>query len=497
MKILTAAQINKIDKETILEEGISSFELMKRAARAFYNLFIEKYPDRDSSLLIFAGTANNGGDGLLIGGLLHKLGYSVKIYLLQYGKHCSKDCAESMQYLKNEGVPFEILLNEEDIPDIDKFDVVIDGIFGTGLSRPIIGLVATAIECINKSKTVVISIDLPTGLFLDRKTTFAVEATETVTFQIPKLALYLPENQHYVGNVTIVDIGLNRDAIAKAETNIFFTEKSEIRSLLKPLSKFAHKGTEGHALIIGGAVGKMGAICLAAKAALKTGCGLVTAYLPKSGVPVIQAFFPEAMAEGDIGEEHIVSISYDIDPDSIGIGVGMGKNRETREALYHFLQTNRKPLVIDADALNILAENPEWLSLLPDKTVLTPHPGELLRLIGEWEDDFDKINKTISFSKKYGLIVLIKGAYSLIIDSENVFMNGIAAPALATAGSGDVLTGMIAALLAQNYSPLDAVRVGVFLHAMTAVVNEHDTHRRSFIATNIIENISAAYKYLE
>lgn len=497
MKILTSTQIRDVDAETIKREAISSLELMKRASTAFYNWLIEKYSNKNTSVLIFSGVGNNGGDGLVIARLLHKSGYKVKVCVVEYNDYYSDDCAYNIRRAKAENIDFSKVTNERQIPDISKYDVVLDGIFGTGLSREISGIAELVIRRMNESGVAIFSIDVPSGLFLERKTTFAVKATETVTFQIPKLALFLPENNKYTGNVTIIDIGLNEQVISETKSNIYFTEKQDIRSLLKPLSKFSHKGTQGHTLIIGGSIGKSGSVCLSSRAALKTGCGLVTAYVPKCAVQVIQINFPEAMAIEDKGENYITSINFDMKPDAIGLGIGMGQNSKTQMALHDFLEKNNLPLVIDADGLNILADNPEWLKLLKPKTILTPHPGELLRLVGEWSDDYDKIQKTQLFAQKFNLIIVVKGAYSLIIDSENIYVNNTGTPALATAGSGDVLTGMITSLLAQGYDPLDAARMGVYLHGMTSDLTIQNIHPRSFIASDIIGNIGNAYKSLE
>ena len=497
MKILTAEQIRKIDAETIKREGIPSLELMKWAATAFYNWFIEKYPNKRLSLSVFAGVGNNGGDGMMIARLLHKSGYNVKIFIVEYSEFYTEDTAHNLRRLKADNVFHKRIVTEKEMPDLSACDLVIDGIFGTGLSREVSGMAAAVIQRINESGKPVISIDVPSGLFLDRGTPFAVRATETITFQIPKLALYLPENQAYTGNVTIVPIGLNKVAIEEAESDTCLTEKGKIRAFLKPLPKFAHKGTEGHALIIGGSLGKTGSVCLATKAALKTGCGLVTACLPKCGVPVIQSNFPEAMAIADEGETHLTSILNDLHPDAIGIGMGMGQHAETQQALHDFLQSNDVPLVIDADGLNILAQHREWLSLLPAKTILTPHPKELSRLIGEWGDDYEKIQKARLFAQQYDLVVVVKGAYSLIMDREHLFLNSTGTPALATAGSGDVLTGMITSLLAQGYDPLQAARVGVYLHGLTAEIAVQHIHPRAFIASDIIDHIGKAYRELE
>ena len=497
MKILTSEQIRKIDTETIAREGIPSLELMKRAATAFFQFFTQKYIDRNISVIIFAGVGNNGGDALVVARLLHKAGYPVRAYMVEFSNQYTEDCAHNVRRMKAENISYKKIAGKEDIPDISQFDVVIDGIFGTGLSRDVSGIAADIISKINASGKEVVSIDMPSGLFADRKTEFAVEATETVTFQIPKLALYLPENAAFTGNVQIVPIGLDEKAVAEAETDTYLTEKKDIREMLKPLPQFAHKGTQGHALVIGGSLGKCGSVSLAAKAALKTGCGLVTAYLPQCGVTPLQSNFPEAMALEDKGTEHITSIDYPVKPDAIGIGMGMGLHEETEQALYSFLRKNKCPLVVDADALNILSRHPEWLTLLPEDTILTPHPKELLRLIGEWRDDYDKIDKTRLFAHKYGVIVIVKGAYSLVIDQNEMYVNSSGTPALATAGSGDVLTGMITGLLAQGYQPVEAARIGVFLHGTTADITGESIHPRSFVASDIIENIGNAYRVLE
>ncbi|MFA7065530.1 MAG: NAD(P)H-hydrate dehydratase, partial [Dysgonamonadaceae bacterium] len=262
-------------------------------------------------------------------------------------------------------------------------------------------------------------------------------------------------------------------------------------------TKFAHKGTQGHALIIGGSLGKIGAVSLASKAALKSGCGLVTAYVPECGLIPLQSNFPEAMVIQDHNPTHISSISFDIKPDAIAIGMGMGKHEETQQALQQFLHYNQTPLVVDADALNILSENSYWLSMLQSNTILTPHPGELSRLIGHWENGFQKIELTRAFAQKYQVIVVVKGAHTLIIDSTHIYVNSSGTPALATAGSGDVLSGILAGLLAQGYDPMEAAQVGVYIHGMTATITSDEINPRAFIAGDIIDNIGRAYNRLD
>ena len=540
MKILSSNHIRIVDAETIKREGISSLELMKRAATAFCDWFTKKYTNKHSLIVIFSGVGNNGGDGLVIARILHKLGYNVEVFIVEYKDSYSDDCAHNLRRIKAGKIHCKKIQNKIDIPSLEKYHIVIDGLFGIGLSREVSGIAADVIEVINEFSSIntsyseldysethsdyskghsgyseghtdyskthigyskthkcVISIDVPSGLFLNKKTEFAVKANETVSFQIPKLALYLPDNYLYAGNVTILDIGLNEQAIYEIESNSFYTEKKDIKASLKPLVKFAHKGTEGHTLIIGGSIGKMGSVSLASKAALKMGCGLITAYVPKCGVNVIQSQFPEAMVIEDKANEHICGIKFDISPDAIGVGIGMGQHEETITAFYKFIKNYKGPMVIDADGLNILSKHQDWLSFLPHKTILTPHPKELMRLIGNWNDDFDKIEKTVELTQRLDIIIIIKGAYSLIIDSQNIYVNSSGTPALATAGSGDVLTGMITSLLAQGYNSIDAARVGTYIHGMTADITSQIIHPRSFIASDIIDNIGKCYINLD
>jgi ADP-dependent NAD(P)H-hydrate dehydratase len=279
--------------------------------------------------------------------------------------------------------------------------------------------------------------------------------------------------------------------------NPIYIDKNEILKRYKPIDKHTHKGIQGHALLIGGSYGKMGAVCLSSKAALKTGCGLVTAFIPKCGYEIVQISIPEVMVLTDIQEKFISNITFDIVPQAIGIGPGIGQEHATQKAFHEFLKTNKVPLVIDADALNILSKNKEWLSLLSPKTIFTPHPKELERLIGKWNSEAEKVNMTIVFSKQYQLIIVMKGAPTHIIDGETVYENTTGNAALATAGSGDVLTGMITSLLAQSYEPINAAILGVYLHGLTADIALPETGYQSFIASDVIANIGKAYLSLE
>lgn len=272
---------------------------------------------------------------------------------------------------------------------------------------------------------------------------------------------------------------------------------TEILKLYKPIAKDSHKGTLGHALIIGGSYGKIGSVCLSSKAAIKSGCGLVTAFIPKCGYTIVQTSIPEVMVLTDNHENFITNINYDFTPDAIGIGIGIGQEMETQNAIHQLLFDSKTPMVIDADVLNILALNPAWLSLLEPKTILTPHPKELERLIGKWNSEDEKFSKTVEFSKKFNLIIVMKGAPTYIIDGETIHKNTSGNPALATAGSGDVLTGIITGLLAQKYEPINAAILGVYLHGLTADIAVPETGYQSFIASDIINYLGKAFLRLE
>ena len=275
--------------------------------------------------------------------------------------------------------------------------------------------------------------------------------------------------------------------------NPIYIDQNEILKRYKPIDNSTHKGIQGHALLIGGSYGKIGAVCLSSKAALKTGCGLVTAFIPKCGYEIVQISIPEVMVLTDVQEKIISNITFEIVPQAIGIGPGIGQENATQNALHEFFKANKTPLVIDADALNILSQNKSWLSLLPPKTILTPHPKELERLIGKWDSEAEKFEKTLAFSKKYQLIIVMKGAPTHIIDGDAVYENTTGNAALATAGTGDVLTGMITSLLAQSYEPINAAMLGVYLHGLTADIALPETGYQSFIASDVIDNIGNAY----
>lgn len=493
MKIFETINIREADNITIANQGLTSFQLMERAATEVF-LWIKKHrPDKETTFHVFCGRGNNGGDGLVVARLLHEAHYPVHITIIEEAGTPTPDFELALQKVKEAGM--ECNLNDDYKYEKGKL-VYIDALFGTGLSRDLHPKVAEAIERINACDGKVLSIDVPSGMFMDRPTEIAVESHVVMTFQFPKLAFYLPGNSRFINKIAILDIGLDKEYIANTPTSYHLSDCPSVLQRYRPVSRYAHKGTQGHALLIGGSYGKIGAVVLAAKAALKSGCGLVTAYIPKCGYDSMQTAFPEAMALTD-SQEHITNITFDFQPKAIGIGPGMGQHEDTKNALHGFLKLNNTPLVVDADALNILSYNKEWLGLLPENTIITPHPKELERLMGSWEDDFDRLEKMKAFATAHNLVLVAKDAHTMVVHGGEVYVNTTGNAALATGGTGDTLTGIITGLLAQGYSAPDAAILGVYLHGLTADIAVEETGTQAFTASDVVGYLGKAYLNIE
>jgi hydroxyethylthiazole kinase-like uncharacterized protein yjeF len=493
MKIFETLNIREADKITITNQGITAFQLMERAATEVF-LWIKKHrPDKETTFHVFSGRGNNGADGLVVARLLHQDGYPVRVDIVEDAGKPTPEFEMAFEQARAAGMEFN--KSPEYFYEHGKL-IYIDALFGVGINRELPQSVMEIVERINNCDGRVISIDVPSGVFLDRPTEVAVKSDYVLTFQFPKLAFYLPGNSKFVRKVMVLDIGLDKEYIGNTPSDYHLITKRAIRLRYRPVHHHAHKGTQGHALIIGGSYGKMGAVCLSAKAALKSGCGLVTAYIPKCGYEIVQISFPEAMALTD-GQEHITKIGFDLVPKAIGIGPGMGQHPETQQALHDFLKLNTSQLVIDADALNMLSYNKEWLDLLPEHTILTPHPKELQRLMGSWDNDFDKLDKMKAFANQYKLVLVAKDAHTMIVSGNDVYINHVGNAALATGGTGDVLTGIITGLLAQGYAPADAAIVGVYLHGITADLAISDTSIQAFTASDAVNFLGKAYLKIE
>ena len=493
MKILNATQIRQADSFTINNEPIASIDLMERAAAKCFE-WISKIIDKTAKIKVVCGLGNNGGDGLVIARLLLKAGFDVDVIILRHSEKCSDDFKineERLKKLKNKNI-----IEVEEISELPIFtddDVIIDAIFGSGLTKPVEGFLAEVVENINKSKAYIISVDLPSGLFSEDNLTnnlkAIIQADITLTFQAPKLSFLLP--QYYL------DIGLDRAFINSLDSNYYFIEEDDIRKILKPRGKFAHKGNFGHALLIAGSYGKMGAAVLSAKACIRSGAGLLTAHIPKVGYNIMQTAVPESMVSIDNAEEYI-SLLPDVSKYSaIAIGPGIDKKEETKKVLKLLIHNSVIPLIFDADALNILSENKTWLAFLPKGSILTPHPKEFERLAGKLSNDNERIQMQKEFSVRFSVYVIYKGAYTTISTPDGkLYFNSTGNPGMATGGSGDVLTGILLGLKACGYSPLETSILGVYIHGLAGDIAKEKLSEVSMIAGDIIENIAGANNVL-
>ena len=502
MKILSVEKIREADAYTIAHEPIAGIDLMERAAIASF-LWIAGKLTVKKAVYVFAGTGNNGGDGLAIARMLQQKHFPVQVYLIGSEETLSPSCSTNFERFRNiarNNVRF--LKESEPLPEIHPGDVVIDSLFGSGLTRPVSGFSATLIRHINEARAMTISIDMPSGLFCDSsyktgENPVVVKADYTLSFSPPKLALFLPENDVFLGKIQLLDIGISREFIDQTSVKNYFPDREMLAPRLKIRNKYDHKGTFGHALLICGSYGKMGAAVLAAHAALRSGSGLVSIHAPSSGVSILQSAIPEAMMSIDKNEK-VVSALPDLSPfTAIGTGCGLGMDEQTQKAIKLLIQEAGQPIVFDADAINCLAENKTWLGFLPKHCIFTPHPKEFHRLVGKHSNDYDRVQMQLDFSFRYQAYVILKGAHTVITTPEGeCYYNSTGNPGMATAGSGDVLTGMITSLLAQGYSPLDACILGVYLHGLSGDLACEETGQEALIAGDIIKYIGKAFQTL-
>lgn len=497
MKILSAQQIREADAHTIAHEPVSSINLMERAAKASA-LRIEELTKAGSFFYIFCGKGNNGGDGLAIARLLAAANRKVEVLVVEHIDKASADHDANLKKLK--GIADVLSISKpEEIPHLQKENAfIIDALLGTGVNKPVDGILAETIELIHKSGLPVISIDVPSGLFCDTKSEHkhVVKAQLTLSFQRPKLSFMFSENAPFVGRFEILDIGLDEQFIESQASEYHYLHVKDIAGLLIPRQKFAHKGSFGHALLLAGSKGKAGAAVLAAKACLRSGAGLLTTHLPHSLVNIMQTSLPEAMVSVDEAVDHISALPKNGNFSAIGVGPGIGTDKETAQALKLLIQNAAAPLVFDADALNILSENKTWLAFLPPMSILTPHPKEFDRLCGAHTSEFSRLQSCRDFAHKHRVIVVLKGAHTAVVmPDKKVFFNSTGNPALAKGGSGDVLTGMVLGLLAQVYSPASAALIAVFVHGRAADMYVRDKSERGMLAGDLVDLLPEAFLF--
>jgi ADP-dependent NAD(P)H-hydrate dehydratase / NAD(P)H-hydrate epimerase len=498
MKVLNAEQIKAWDQYTIKADGIASVELMERAASKCVE-WLEQTNLHNKSFSIFCGKGNNGGDGLAIARNLSEKDCHVTVYILEFGHKGTEDFQINLARLHQyPEVEIRFLQTEKNFHSFSNQEVVIDALYGSGLNRPLEGVTAKLVDHINSSGCEVVAIDIPSGLFVDKssKNNPAIKAKHTLSFQCYKPAFMVPENAEYIGDVHILDIGLRPEYYDTVVAEFEITDEDIIHSVYKPRNRFAHKGNFGHAIMIAGSYGKIGAAVLAAQSCLRSGVGLLTAHIPKCGYEIMQSAVPEAMVSTDFNSSFITKLDTDILKfDAVGIGPGIGTASETKSFLTDIFQAYKKPIVIDADALNMIATQKELINSIPAGSILTPHPKEFERLFGTSDNDFDRIRLAQQKAKELGVVLVLKGHHTFITSPKGKnFFNSTGNAGMATGGSGDVLTGILTGLIAQKYLPVDAAILGVYLHGLAGDIAANKNSMEAMIASDIIDNLNSAFQ---
>jgi NAD(P)H-hydrate epimerase len=502
MKILSAEEIRLWDQYTIQHEPISSIDLMERAASKCVDWLVHKYPDA-ASFGIFCGKGNNGGDGLAIARMLMERNYIVNVHILEFGHKGTDDFQTNLARLhKLPQADIHFIQSEENFHPLPKDQVIIDALFGSGLNRRLEGVTAKLVDHINESGCKIISIDIPSGLFVDRssKGNTVIRARYTLSFQCYKPAFLFSENEDAVGEMVLLDIGLHNGfyqtvPIAIGISKLELVDDTIIHSIYKPRKKFAHKGNFGHALLVAGSYGKIGAAVLSAKACMRSGVGLLTCHIPACGYDILQTTIPEAMLMTDINTAFNTKVHDDLTKyEAIGIGPGIGTASETKMMLREIFDSYRSPVVLDADALNILASQKDLLTLVPAGSILTPHPKEFERLFGETANEFDRVQLALQKANELNCIIVLKGHHTFIATTDGKgFFNSTGNAGMAKAGSGDVLTGLLTGLLAQGYSSIETAILGVYLHGMAGDIAAKKESMEAMLAGDIIDNLGQAF----
>ncbi|MBP5425832.1 MAG: NAD(P)H-hydrate dehydratase [Prevotella sp.] len=503
MKIFTSAQIHELDNYTIEHEPIKSIDLMERAAKALTHAITGRWMPT-VPVVVFAGPGNNGGDALAVARLLTEQGFQVQTYLFNINGRLSTDCAENRRRLletKKAKSLFTEVTQEFDPPQLEHGMLVVDGLFGSGLNKPLNGGFASLVKYINSSKAEVVSIDMPSGLMTEDNTYNVrqniIRDTLTLTLGQKKLSMLFAENQPFIGELQVLDIGLSREGIEKTDSQYTMLERDDVKPLLLKRDPFAHKGTMGNALIIAGSYGMAGAAILATEACLRSGAGKVTAYSPRKNVAVLQTAVPEAVLH--IGNEETAFVEG-IDTEdfqAVGIGPGLGTSEQTAIAIIAQLRRTQCPLVCDADAINILSSHRAWLQQLPKEIIMTPHPKEFDRLEGHSADSFERLSKARDLAQRLSAYVILKGhRTALCCPDGHIVFNTTGNAGMATGGSGDVLTGILTGLLARGYSRKSACVVGIYLHGLAGDIAAAEVGEESLIARDIIRCLPKAFGML-
>ena len=502
MKIFRTEQIRQIDSSTMRYEPIASIDLMERAARTLTDAIVERYGGKSNFFAIFAGPGNNGGDALAIARMLEEAGEKAEVWLIDPKSKLSPDCAENLERLKKCATPINILDNEFAAPHLPKNCIIIDGIFGSGLNKPAEGIFAETIRFINGCEATIVAIDIPSGLHGESNGSFdaqnIVHAHTTLTLQFPKLSFLIPANDKFTGEWHILNIGLSSRAIEEQKSNLFYTERAEIAAMLPTRNKFSHKGDYGHALLVAGSRGMAGAAILAARATLRSGAGLLSVSTPQCNNCILQTAVPEAMTLPAGGENHLCTPPATERYTAVAVGPGLGTAAETEKALLQLINDCRVPMVLDADALNIIAKSPQTLEQLPAGSIITPHPGEFARLADGVKSREEQLAAATQLAQKCNICIILKGAYTAVCSPDgNIFFNSTGNPGMATAGSGDTLTGIVLALLARGYDSTSAARIAVYIHGLAGDIAATRNGQTALTAGDIIDALPSAWKIME
>ena len=502
MKIFTNEAIKKIDRETIANEGITELELMERAASAVTYEIMSRWRT-NKRIIIFAGPGNNGGDALAVARMLYEQGYHSEVFFFNIrSSNLSECCAANRERLLEMGdIDFTEIIDNFNPPELGPNDVVIDGLFGSGLHSPLRGGYTSLVQYINNSEAFIVAIDMPSGLFcewnegIDRRN--IIRADLTLTFGAKKLSFFFSENAECIGECIVLDIDLSPTAIAATPADFYLIEKEDVKEMLQPLDPFINKYDNGTLYLVAGSYGMMGAAILAARGALRIGAGLVTVHGPATANTIMQTACPEALFEADNSDECTTTINIKRRYSVVALGPGMGTNDETIDAIDHFLKNYRKPCLLDADALNCIAARPMLLRSIHKGSIITPHTGEFDRLFQNSSErnitDESRLKRAINVSKNHNITIVLKVHYTMTVRPDGkVYINSSGNPGMATAGSGDVLTGIISGLIAQGYSPDSSVWMGVFIHGHAGDLALTRQGEQSLIASDIVDNIGPA-----
>lgn len=501
MKILSCLQQKEADAYTIEHKSILSINLMEKAAGLITDAVCRRW-DKSHKIIVFAGPGNNGGDAVAVARMLFQKNYKVQVILFNIKGELSEDCLTNIKRLQECGfTDYTEVSTQFDPPTLSEGDVVIDGLFGTGLNKPLSGGFAAVVQYINSSPSEVVAIDIPSGLMGEDNSRNIrqniIKADVTLTIHMPKLAFLLADNEDYTGEWEVLDIGISQEYIEQAETYNFITEEEEIKALIKPRKKFSHKGNYGHAMIIAGSYGMGGASVLAAKSCIKSGVGLLTVHTPVCNHLLLQTCVPEAMTQDDI-DDRFFAEPIDLDNyQALGIGPGLGQEEFTAQAIINQITGCYMPAVIDADAINAFSSYRNQLNNIPKGSILTPHIKELERLVGRCSNSYERIQKAKDLASYIQCYIVLKGAWSVVITPEGeCHFNPTGNPGMATGGSGDVLTGILTSLLAQGYTPKDACLVGTYVHGLAGDIAAEKAGEISMNASDIIEALPEAWKRL-